>query len=160
MIRLKRVSSASSVRSLYVGTSLLQYASLLHRLTNDSSLARSAAEHAPDHDGAQYVNFAITDTGPWLVPRLHRVATIKKLLRLGYPGLRGTSRPRGTGGRKPLARRDVISIDSRSSETVVYCRRRDVSVTSIRSCLTDGLRKTINACCHNQFLSSHCLATK
>jgi len=30
MIRLKRVSSASSVRSLYVGTSLLQYSSLLY----------------------------------------------------------------------------------------------------------------------------------
>jgi len=55
MIRLKKVSSASSVRSLYVGTSLLQYASLLHRLTNDSSLARSAAEHTPDHDGAHAV---------------------------------------------------------------------------------------------------------
>jgi len=47
MIRLKRISSASSVRSLYVGTSLLQYSSLLHRLTNDSSLWQSAAEHAP-----------------------------------------------------------------------------------------------------------------
>ena len=55
MNRLKRVSSASSVRSLYVGTSLLQYASLLHRLTNDSSLAQSAAEHTPDHDGAHAV---------------------------------------------------------------------------------------------------------
>jgi len=55
MIRLKKVSSASSVRSLYVGTSLLQYASLLHRLTNDSSLAQSAAEHTPDHDGAHAV---------------------------------------------------------------------------------------------------------
>jgi len=27
---------------------------------NESNLARSAAEHAPDHDGAQYVNFAMT----------------------------------------------------------------------------------------------------
>ena len=41
-IRLKTVSSASSVKSLYVGVSLLQYSSLLHRLTNDSSLAGSA----------------------------------------------------------------------------------------------------------------------
>ena len=41
MIRLKSVSSASSVRTLYVGV-LLQYSSLLHRLRNDSSLARSA----------------------------------------------------------------------------------------------------------------------
>ena len=47
MIRLKRVSSASSVRSLYVGTSLLQYASLLHRLTNDSSLAELLVEIQP-----------------------------------------------------------------------------------------------------------------
>ena len=39
MIRLKRVSSASSVRSLYAGISLLRYSSLLHRPTNDSSLA-------------------------------------------------------------------------------------------------------------------------
>jgi len=53
VIRLKSISSASSVRSLYVGTSLLQYSSLLHRLTNDSSLAQLAAEHGSDHDGAQ-----------------------------------------------------------------------------------------------------------
>jgi len=39
MIRLKRVSSASSVRSLYAGISLLRYSSLLHRPTNNSSLA-------------------------------------------------------------------------------------------------------------------------
>ena len=49
IIRLKSVSSASSVRTLYIGVLLLQYSSLLHRLRNDSSLARSAAEHEPDH---------------------------------------------------------------------------------------------------------------
>jgi len=49
VIRLKRISSASSVRSLYVGTSHCSIIQVLHRLTNDSSLAWSAAEHAPDH---------------------------------------------------------------------------------------------------------------
>jgi len=49
MIPLKRISSASSVRSLYVGNSRCSIIQVLHRLTNDSSLAWSAAEHAPDH---------------------------------------------------------------------------------------------------------------
>jgi len=49
MIWLKRISSASSVRSLYVGTSHCSIIQVLHRLMNDSSLAWSMAEHAPDH---------------------------------------------------------------------------------------------------------------
>jgi len=51
----KSIVSFISKITVYVGTSLLQYASLLHRLTNDSSLAQSAAEHTPDHDGAHAV---------------------------------------------------------------------------------------------------------
>ena len=56
MIRPKRVSSAWSVRSLYVGVSLRQYPSLLRRLTNDSSLARSVAEHAPDYCSCKIID--------------------------------------------------------------------------------------------------------